>query len=327
MQVKIIIGTIAFMLTMILLGFYSLLEPARLQNFTDARNGRQIEAGAELYKSNCATCHGLDGKGTNSTECYNAEGDPIGCVGRPLNSYGLLCVADGAAKPQRLEDWQWAGTTEGFIHQTVAAGRSGGVMAAWGQEYGGPLQENEVTNVVKYVANFANEELCSIPLFAFPWTENLAELSSVTAEEVEPTILEGQIFDLAQLPVSLEGDPATGKTLYEETYACNSCHGLPEDSSTAGGSGPWHGDYAERVGDRIGEANADGTYTYESIEDYSYRSILYPGEYLVGLNGQNSQAESTDNYANAMIAYSNDATMNASPEDIVHLIAYLLESK
>ena len=78
MQVKIIIGTVAFMLTMVLFGFYSLLEPQRLQNFTEARLGRQIEAGAEIYYANCTTCHGINGLGQNGGECLRRFGSPRG---------------------------------------------------------------------------------------------------------------------------------------------------------------------------------------------------------------------------------------------------------
>ena len=48
MQVKVVIGTIAFMLTMIILGYAALREPERLEHFTGARDGRTIETGANI---------------------------------------------------------------------------------------------------------------------------------------------------------------------------------------------------------------------------------------------------------------------------------------
>ena len=62
MQVKVVIGTIAFMLTMIVLGYAALREPERLAAFTEAREGRTIETGANIYINNCASCHGNEGK-------------------------------------------------------------------------------------------------------------------------------------------------------------------------------------------------------------------------------------------------------------------------
>ena len=85
MQVKIVIGTIAFMLTMIILGFAALREPARLQEFQHAFEGRSIENGARLFSNNCATCHGVNGK---AEECYDAGGNVIGCQGLPLAAVG-----------------------------------------------------------------------------------------------------------------------------------------------------------------------------------------------------------------------------------------------
>ena len=305
MQIKIIIGTVAFMLTMILLGFYSLLEPARLQNFTDARLGRQTEKGAEIFLNNCSTCHGLEGKAEN---CVDAAGEAISCKGLPLNNAQLVC----GDKTDRMNARGWIGTKEAFIQSTITAGRAGGVMIAWSQDFGGPLQDNEVVAATKYVLNFENEELCSFIATSFPWPDNYADLPAVTADQVEAGT---EPFEPEIFPVELPGDAARGEILYKETYPCTSCHGIPEDASTDGGSGPWHGDYASRAGTNVGLTNIDGDYTYETIEDYTYRSILYPGEFVV------------DGYTNAMTVFSQDHNMNSNPQDLADLIAYLLAAK
>jgi hypothetical protein len=56
MQVKVAIGTVAFMLAMIILGVVALFEPARLEKTTEAYAGRQIEKGARIFNDNCSTC-------------------------------------------------------------------------------------------------------------------------------------------------------------------------------------------------------------------------------------------------------------------------------
>ena len=61
MQVKVIIGTIAFMLSMIILGLITLFEPARMDQFAAAEVGRNIESGANIYFANCVECHGVNG--------------------------------------------------------------------------------------------------------------------------------------------------------------------------------------------------------------------------------------------------------------------------
>lgn len=121
MQVKVVIGTVAFMLTMIVLGYSALREPTRLEEFTGAAHGRSVERGAELFVNNCASCHGIDGRAQSGEDsgCLDpATGEP-NCVGLPLNNYYLLC----GDPPERLTQTGWTGTTENFVKKTIAADR------------------------------------------------------------------------------------------------------------------------------------------------------------------------------------------------------------
>ena len=317
MQVKILIGTVAFMLTMMLLGFYTLLEQSRLARFTGAYDGRLTEKGADLFANNCATCHGKDGK---AQQCFDPAGKEISCQGLPLNNYGLVC----GAKSQRMESLGWGGSKEAFIRQTIAGGRSGGVMPTWSQDYGGPLQRAQIDALTKFVLNYGDEELCSVQPFVFPWPATLAELPTIvtTSIKLEP----GQQFDTAVLPAKVPGDPVRGEELYRKVYNCTSCHLDPTNSAaSAGGTGPWHGKYSATAQQRVGQVGKDESgadVTYNTPEDYSYRSILYPGEYLV------TKVEATgEKYPNAMPAYSKDAKFNENPQDIADLVAYLLSLK
>lgn len=311
MQVKIIIGTVAFMLTMILFGFYSLLEPQRLANFTDARLGRQIEAGAEIYYANCSTCHGENGLGQNGGECYDAAGEPWACQGRPLNDRGLLCGEPSA----RMEARQWEGTKYGFIHDTLMGGRPGGVMVAWGQEYGGPLQENQVENITRFVLNWETEEMCDFVPLNFPWPEggdSLVPEEANAAFENFLTVTLDQVLEnnpdyvddiMIEFPLSYENaDAANGMDLYYNTYACTACHGQPEEPGS-NGTGPWHGDLADNAPNRIPGMTA---------EAYTYQSVLYPDVFWV------------DGYDNGGMASYLDQ-MNENPQDLLDIIKYLLE--
>lgn len=232
MQVKIIIGTIAFMLTMIILGFVALREPARLEAFTDAYQGRSIENGAEIFVNNCATCHGVNGR---AEECYAASsGEPIGCQGLPLNYAGLLC----GTTSQRMQAWGWRGGKYDFIQSTISAGRPGGVMPTWSQKFGGPLQESEVRDVTLFVLNWESNELCGGEEITGPeWPTSVADLP--------------------------EGNPENGANLYQVTYACASCHGqIDEEGSNP--VGPWLGNIAE-IGPELREGYTAADYIYESV--------------------------------------------------------------
>ena len=239
MQVKIIIGTIAFMLTMIILGFVALREPARLEAFTDAYEGRSIENGAELFVNNCATCHGVNGQ---AEVCYDAgSGEQIGCQGLPLNYAGLLC----GTTSQRMQAWGWSGSKYDFIESAVAAGRPGGIMPTWSQEFGGPLQQNEVRDVTLFVLNWETNQLCGEEEITGPeWPTSVAELPA--------------------------GDPENGANLYQVTYACASCHGQIDEEGTSQ-VGPWLGNIAD-----VGPERQEG-YT---AADYIYESILKPNVYI-----------------------------------------------
>src|SRR5689334_20406177 len=62
-QQRVLLGTATFVGTLLLVGWVTINEPARMQVFTDQYHGRSIENGAILFLNNCSTCHGVDGKG------------------------------------------------------------------------------------------------------------------------------------------------------------------------------------------------------------------------------------------------------------------------
>lgn len=253
MQVKVVIGTIAFMLTMIIFGYAALREPVRLEEFTGAAKGRSIETGAEIFAANCVGCHGIDGKAV--VGCTNPNTGDESCLGLPLNNFFLLC--DDI--PRRLLDLGWQGTTENFIKKTVSAGR-GAIMPAWLNEFGGSMRPDQVQNVTNYVLNWGGEELCSNPPAEFPWPG--PGLGSVQ---------EFQTMDITD-PVEFTaepGNPELGAVAYQ-TYGCNACHGQPEEPNSAT-VGPW-----------LGEIKTEGANRIEGYlaQDYIYESILAPNAFI-----------------------------------------------
>ncbi len=287
MQVKVVIGTIAFMLTMIVLGYAALREPNRLEHFTGAREGRTIETGANLYFNNCATCHGLEGK---AQECYDAAGNSITCQGLPLNNYFLVC---GDA-PARLAQSRFEGTKEQFVERTIAAGRNGTVMPAWSVEYGGPMRNDQVKNVAAFVLNFANEEFCANEPVSFPWPDSVDDFL---------------VMDTADF-TAVPGDPENGAALYG-SYGCSACHG---DVAEAGSNqiGPWLGEIAT-----VGATRVEG----QTAAQYVYHSILYPNDFIA----PDCAAGPCVGPPSAM-AQDLAFRMATNPQDMIDLLAYLLGS-
>ncbi|MCB8980901.1 MAG: c-type cytochrome [Ardenticatenaceae bacterium] len=285
MQVKVVIGTIAFMLTMIILGYAALREPDRLEHFTNAREGRMVETGAKLYFDNCATCHGVEGK---AEECYDSAGNSIACQGLALNNYFLVC---GDA-PARLEQTRFEGTKTQFIQRTIAAGRSGTVMPAWSERYGGPMRDDQVMNVAAFVLNFANDEFCAEEPISFDWPDSVDDFLALSTDDF----------------VAAPGDPENGAAVYT-SYACNSCHGnIDEPGSNQ--IGPWLGEIAE-----VGATRVEG----QTALQYVYHSILYPNDYI-------APDCATGPCIGPPSAMVQDLAfrMSSNPQDMVDLLAYLV---
>jgi len=62
---RILVGIIAFVGIMVLVGWVAINENARMASFTRQYNARSIERGGGLFAANCSTCHGADGRGIN----------------------------------------------------------------------------------------------------------------------------------------------------------------------------------------------------------------------------------------------------------------------
>lgn len=241
MQVKVVIGTIAFMLVMIILGVIALFEPARLESKTEAYVGRTIEKGAILFQNNCATCHGPDG---TAQDCVDAAGEAIACVGLPLNHVPLLC----GDPSERLTQMGWKGTKDAFIRQTIAAGRPPTLMPTWSEEFGGPMEDYQIDQLTAFILNWAEDPA-------------LCGEGGVVVEAVEwPASWE-------DLP---EGNVDNGPNLYT-TYACGACHGQV-DQPGSNLVGPYLGNIGNVAATRV-----DGL----SAEQYLYDSIRDPNAFIV----------------------------------------------
>lgn len=243
MQIKIVIGTIAFMIAMMVLGYSALREPSRMERFTNAELGRSIEAGAEIFANNCTTCHGVDG---TAQECYDSAGNQIACQGVPLNYSGLVC----GDVPQRVIDMGWDGTKHDFILTTIAAGR-GPIMPTWAEQFGGPLRPDQVQNVANFVLNFESEQLCAEPVVTFEWPE--------LAEDF-----------LAGPDVTVPSDAGRGQELYTVTYGCSACHGTVDGAQPAA------------IGPALVNIETDGATRVEGqdAQQYVYHSILFPNDHI-----------------------------------------------
>lgn len=72
MEHRIIVGTVAFLAIMVLVGWIAINENGRMVAFQRQYEARAIERGAELFTSNCAECHGENGLGSARAPALNS---------------------------------------------------------------------------------------------------------------------------------------------------------------------------------------------------------------------------------------------------------------
>lgn len=254
LQQRQLLGTLLVFATLVVVGWVGINEPRRMQTYTAQYDGRSIERGAVLYTDNCASCHGVDGRGIPS-------------VAPALNAPDLF---DGS----RLAEVGYAGTVHDYVQLTVAAGRPvptadwPAPMPTWSQEYGGPMRPDQVRDVVNFVMNYGR--------FYEEGAEDVPEVVIPTPEVEEEGPTDGApggeavgSDPTAELP---EGDAARGEALFNGTemaldgaqLGCQSCH------STAG---------QVLVGPPVDEVEVpDG---YDSLQAYIHESIVQPSAHVV----------------------------------------------
>lgn len=69
---RILIGTVAFLATLVLVGWLAINEGGRMAAFDRQFTARAIERGALLFAANCSPCHGTDGRGSSRAPALNS---------------------------------------------------------------------------------------------------------------------------------------------------------------------------------------------------------------------------------------------------------------
>jgi mono/diheme cytochrome c family protein len=195
-QIEITLGLVFVLISSFVLFDYASKEEARMLEYASSQEAQAIEVGAALFENNCSTCHGKNG-----------EGVPGLCP--PLSDVNFF--------KGRLTEVGWAGSLEDYIVATVSGGRltstrpqlyvGGGrpAMPAWSERYGGPLREDQIRNIARFILNW----------------------EATATGEVVLTQIEGE-YD--------PNDPISrGKKVYVEN-GCGGCHTL--GALSAGVVGP-----------------------------------------------------------------------------------------
>lgn len=109
------------------LAVYFLVEPFRQEAYSEHFAQKSIERGEEIYfeEANCAQCHGGDGSG------------------------GFAATnPDWPAPPLDNVFYRY---TRDEVKQIIEQGRQGTPMPAWAVDFGGPLNEQKINDVLNYL--------------------------------------------------------------------------------------------------------------------------------------------------------------------------------
>lgn len=274
--VKISLAIASLLLMIVLFFFLGLIEEQRMEAQTANWIGREIEKGAEIYANNCASCHGLDGKGLQG-------------VGPALNSKYFFT--------QRLADVGWAGSLHDYVALTVTAGRPSkvrtqwaAVMPTWSQRFGGPLRDDQVQAVTAFVLNWEEDALKQgTPDNPDPWQPFQDAPSKATGEE-------------GAAPAAEATPEPTGPRPPQELFVsmgCVGCHNLdqPQTPDNRGPVGPNLGNFHETAGTHGKDAAA---YVHESIVNPN--AYISEG-YMAGIMPANFAERMTEEEINALVEW------------------------
>jgi mono/diheme cytochrome c family protein len=128
-------GIGVFLLLVLAFPVYRLTEQSRLNDALASQSQAQVAAGAQLWGLNCSSCHGTNGQGVDAPA---------------LNSQQFL---------NSVSDQQ--------MHGIIAGGIPGSEMPAWLDEYGGPLTDQDIQNIVAYVRSW-QKDAPSVPDWRTP---------------------------------------------------------------------------------------------------------------------------------------------------------------
>jgi mono/diheme cytochrome c family protein len=116
------VGTFMLLFRVVAFPAYKAVESSRRADAVRAQDVALISSGQQLWALNCAACHGANGQGVSAPA---------------LNSQQFF---------EGTSDEQIAGIARGGVPGTA--------MPAWWNEYGGPLTDQQIAEVVAFVRSW-----------------------------------------------------------------------------------------------------------------------------------------------------------------------------
>jgi mono/diheme cytochrome c family protein len=272
-QLEIILGIIATLVTSILIILYGLNETQRMEEYTAAAEARQIESGAALFETYCSRCHGSQGLGI-----------PGLCP--PLNDQNFF--------DNRLKEVGWSGSINDYIVATASGGRLASTrpqlypgqgmpaMPSFSDEFGGPLRTDQIESIAAFIVNWE------------PGAEAVSPPPTPSGPVVGTDITK-------ELPT---GDAAAGEAL-ATSLGCTACHITTQTGPAWMASADQPG-IGTRATTRFTETGYSGS--AKTPEQYLFESIVNSNTFVVpgftaGIMPQTYANQLTDQDVANLIAY------------------------
>ncbi len=190
----------------------------------------------------------------------------------------------------RLAEVNWGGTLQNYLESTISGGRPvssfyfPNPMPNWAQQFGGPLRQDEIQDVVAYIMNFQGDfQPGNIKVtpnminqqFAAPTLSGAAPTPSAPPIGSIPAGTDPHAFVKNLVPKLPAGNADNGKTLYTN-LGCAGCHFQSTPGAVTTGPST-QGTFTRTQNVRLKDsANADLT-----VNEYLAECILKPDTYNV----------------------------------------------
>ncbi|MFN8523042.1 MAG: cytochrome c [Chloroflexota bacterium] len=245
MERKVVVILGMMLVSVLLLTAYAFVEPGRQERALVRQEHLGIERASETFASNCAICHGVDGRGAV------VPGTDPPRVAPALNTAAFMDKDPEKAKEAYTK-----------VTKTVSRGRAGTPMAAWSKDENGPLLNEQIHELALMITHgdekvkFGGKEVAVWDMVRERSREHIAKGSPAP---IPPSIaVQG-----------CEGECAEGKELWEKKGACVGCHIV---GGVGGATGPDQSKMAT-----VAAGRKPGT----SAQDYIKESIRQPAAFVV----------------------------------------------
>lgn len=177
----------------VIVGIYTLVEPARLASATNRQMDYSINRGMNLYGQYCIGCHGLQGQG-GPVPADIAEA----AFAPPLAGRADLRPESQAERAQKAD----------FLRKVIERGRPNTAMPGWSIAEGGALNSQDIENLVDFVQR--------------------GDFASVTSVMSADAIAKAEATAFAGGAANSSGGP--GRALFL-SKGCAACHAIKGVSS------------------------------------------------------------------------------------------------